>query len=408
MKRGRIAEIALGIISLGAIFLYNYSQHQDVAREVEANRKREKVLTQEIQEQKQENERLKGTVQTLTRAFAAEQAKPTPFTLYAQATYLVHLEISGQEKPLLPIIPPTPLNGKGAGVLVRLGEKLFVLTAGHNIPNLETHEIKSITALANIPGTTARAVELHGWDPEFDLALLRYKDDFAYDGSVAEFGDSAWAMPYTPVMALGSPMGLQFSGTLGHITNTRGLGIWNAPATLHIYRPQALLHSAKLIGGNSGGPLLSAETGKVIGINTAIIFTPSENGHIGDISVAIPSEDIIRLLPKLALGGRVKHGFIPGLNITDSLNVPTSKLPGGARPIQEGVLVTFANPQLLGGKTFEMHDIIIKLSGNETISCMDFTREIMHTEPGVTVMISVLRQGKLLEIPVTLEEHIMP
>ena len=116
--------------------------------------------------------------------------------------------------------------------------------------------------------------ELVGTDPLTDIAILRLKPDHPVEFKVAEFGDSSKIRVGEYVLAMGSPMALSQSVTLGIISNTE-MTMPRFFGSSRRFRLDgedvgALVrwigHDAAIYGGNSGGPLVNMR-GKIIGIN---------------------------------------------------------------------------------------------------------------------------------------------
>ena len=116
--------------------------------------------------------------------------------------------------------------------------------------------------------------ELVGTDPLTDIAILRLKPDHPVEFKVAEFGDSSKIQVGEYVLAMGSPMALSQSVTLGIISNTE-MTMPRFFGSSRRFRLDgedvgALVrwigHDAAIYGGNSGGPLVNMR-GKIIGIN---------------------------------------------------------------------------------------------------------------------------------------------
>ncbi len=404
MKRGKIYEAILGLASLATVFVHAETRHNDNVRRSEEARLRAEKLDRTLAEQKAKEETLGFELAAANAKIATLEARLDPVQIYEKADYLASLVVVNHEPPILPIIPPTSHTGGGAGFLIRVNDELYLLSARHVVMNTDETIVDSITVRLKIPGSIPHSAEVVGWDYEFDLALLRFNDGFTYDGPAAELEDSASLTPYAPVMAMGSPFSLEFSGTLGYIANVNSLGIHNTKEKhMSVRRPQALIHSAPLVPGHSGGPLINAENGKVVGLNLQIMAYVRDKAD--RFYIAVPSEDIIRLIPKLAKGGVIRHGFIPGVTVRDSAAIPTADFPDKRRLIAEGVVVTGTEPDTLGGLTFRQKDLILEINGMPIADAVGFMREIMHQDPGAIAHIKLIRAGTVIESSIKLEEH---
>ena len=211
----------------------------------------------------------------------------------------------------------------GAGLLVDAGRG-WVLTNAH----VATHS-HAVLALAFAGGAMVRAERLYV-DPHLDLAVLRFDPRTLPAESVTpELECQALPPVGHPVGAFGHPWGFRFTGTRG-ITSavTSRLG------------PTMLQTDAPINAGNSGGPLISLETGRVVGVNAAKIASEDVEG----LSFAVPMPyacTILRLLregrdpaPPAALVDFAvdEHG-------DQTLTVARSRLPPGTLDLQVGDVV---------------------------------------------------------------------
>ncbi len=208
----------------------------------------------------------------------------------------------------------------GAGLLVDAGRG-WVLTNAH----VATHSHAAL-ALAFVAGESVRAERLYV-DPHLDLAVLRFDPRALPAGAVTPELECDTLPPVGhPVGAFGHPWGFRFTGTRG-ITSavTSRLG-----ATM-------LQTDAPINAGNSGGPLISLDTGRVVGVNAAKIASEEVEG----LSFAVPMPyacTILRLLqqgrdpaPPAALVDFAidEHG-------DQTLTVARTRLPPGTLDLRVG------------------------------------------------------------------------
>ena len=139
-----------------------------------------------------------------------------------------------------------------------------------------------------------------GRDPNTDLALIKIESDGNLP--VIEFGDSDKVKIGEWVMAIGNPFGLEHTVTVG-IISAKGRVIGSGPYDDFIQT------DASINPGNSGGPLIDM-SGKVVGINTAIIA-----GGQG-IGFAIPVNMAKGIIEQLQSKGEVTRGWL-GVAIQD-------------------------------------------------------------------------------------------
>lgn len=291
-----------------------------------------------------------------------------------------------------------------SGLIFNFENRPMVLTVNH----VQTNSPFPINYFATINNKTRpEAIELVGYDPKEDIATFKFSDpNFVHTGRFAEFGKSSDLKIGTPVMSVGSPFGFQFNVTFGNVTklDVGFMSQWMG-SPIAIDQPEVIAHSASISNGNSGGPLVSRVTGKVVGINAMIISDQRTqmnpfvlNTPVASIFLAIPIDEIAIIIPKLMKGGEVKHGMLKGALIGNSWEFTTSLLlaNGLVRPKTEGPMVVDlddASPAQEAG--FKKGDIIREVNGTKTDSYIAFYREIMRMAPGETAKVRVLREYPL-------------
>ncbi len=228
--------------------------------------------------------------------------------------------------------------------------------------------------------------KLLGADPKTDLAVLKVKSDKALP--YVEFGDATKIRVGQSVMAVGNPFGLGGTVTTG-IVSARGRDIQSGPFDDYIQTDAAINR------GNSGGPLFDLD-GKVIGINTAI-FSPT-GGSIG-LGFAIPASIAQPVVAQLKEHGRVERGLL-GVQIQPVTDEIASSLSLGSA---SGALVAQVEPNSAALKAgIQSGDVIKSVDGKSIDTVRDLTRTIAAAEPGSTVKIGVLRDGKDVVLPAKL------
>jgi S1-C subfamily serine protease len=176
---------------------------------------------------------------------------------------------------------------------------------GHVVTNF--HVILESTRLEVTLGgqTEPMTAEVVGFSPQHDLAVLRITDAPRRMLATLPLGDSAELQVGQKVYAIGNPFGLDQTLTTGIIS---GLGREIRSPSGH--RIQEVIQTDAAINpGNSGGPLLDS-SGRLIGVNTAIV---SPSGAYAGIGFAVPVDIVKRVVPELIRRGRVSR---PGLGIT--------------------------------------------------------------------------------------------
>ena len=196
-------------------------------------------------------------------------------------------------------------TGTGQGTGVILDSAGTILTNDHVLSGQET-------ALVTLHDGLSYEATVIGSDPTTDLAVVRL--DSPPEGLVpATFGDSDQVQVGQPVMAVGTPLGLENTVTTGIVSardrpvTTEGDAEDGSDSTF----TSALQTDAAINPGNSGGPLVDA-AGRVIGINTAIAGLAESEGTAGSIGLgfAIPSSTAQLIAPQLAETGTAQHAYL--------------------------------------------------------------------------------------------------
>ncbi len=220
--------------------------------------------------------------------------------------------------------------------------------------------------------------KLLGADAKTDLAVLQVQADKPLP--YVEFEDGAKVRVGQSVMAVGNPFGLGGTVTTG-IVSARGRDIQSGPFDDYIQTDAAINR------GNSGGPLFDMD-GKVIGINTAI-YSPT-GGSIG-LGFAIPSSLAKPVVAQLKEHGRVERGLL-GVQIQPVTDEIASSLSLGSA---SGALVAQVEPDSSAMKAgIQSGDVIKSVDGKSIDTVRDLTRTIGAAEPGSTVKVSLMRDGK--------------
>lgn len=233
---------------------------------------------------------------------------------------------------------------------------------------------------ARLPDGRTFEADLVGSDPLTDLAVLQLRD--ASELPTVELGDSAAVRVGDWVVAIGSPMGLEHSASVG-ILSGRGRG------SLGLYEGDSYLDflqtDADIAPGSSGGPLFDLH-GRVVGITTAV-------GAGSQPGFAIPIDQAKEIIPKIRKEGRVVRGWL------GAANEPDSGKSDGAHVGQ----VYRGTPAADAG--LQRGDLIKKVDGTAIADFDALRRIIAGLEPGHTVLLEVERDGKTQELTAVLGER---
>jgi S1-C subfamily serine protease len=166
--------------------------------------------------------------------------------------------------------------------------------------------------------------------------------------------------------------------------------------------PDVIQTDAAINPGNSGGPLLDS-AGRLIGVNTAI-YSPS--GSSAGIGFAVPVDTVNRVVPQLIRHGRVIRPGLGGrfandataqrMGINGVLTVEVTKGSAAAAAGLQGMRRNRQGDLILG-------DVIVEIDQEPIASLDDMMRVLDQYNVGDTVSVVVLRNGRRLTLPVTLE-----
>jgi S1-C subfamily serine protease len=293
---------------------------------------------------------------------------------------------------------PVPVEGAGSGFLIDVDG--HILTNYHVVQGAQTIEV-------TLGDLTRYKAKLIGEDTRNDIALIQI-DTQGHKLTPLTLGDSRNLLVGQRALAIGNPFGFSSTLTTG-IVSALGRTVQTSENT---FIDEAIQTDASINRGNSGGPLLDSH-GQVIGINSAI-YAP--NGTTAGIGFAIPINTARRVAEDLIKYGRVRRATLgaegralwPGLAEALKLNVQQGILiervePGGAAAaagIRGGNKSMVAGLQELriGG------DVLIAVDGKAITNQMDLNLMLNRSQPGNSVTLTIVRDGKQINIPVKLGE----
>ncbi len=271
--------------------------------------------------------------------------------------------------------------------------------AGHVVTNF--HVVRGATgARVTLSDHTTYDAELVGVAPAQDLAVLRINAPAAKLPPIP-IGTSHDLRVGQKVFAIGNPFGLDQTLTTG-IVSALGRRIDGAGG---LPIEDVIQTDAAINPGNSGGPLLDS-AGRVIGVNTAI-YSPS--GSSNGIGFAIPVDTVNHVVPQLIKSGKVTRPAL-GVVLDDHLSEQANRQLGTT-----GVMVRSVTPNspaaAAGVRGVEANtdgsimlgDIIQRIDGREIKTTADVLMALSRHNPGETVKLVLLREGKLMEMAARLE-----
>lgn len=293
---------------------------------------------------------------------------------------------------------PVPERGAPGGPRTResgsLGSGFLISPDGYIVTN--NHLIQSANGTGTVDTVTVTLVNrkeytarIIGRDQLADLALLKIEGrDLPY----VRWGDSTRARVGDWVLAIGNPYGLGGSVTAG-IISALHRGITGVGAYDRYIQTDAAINM-----GNSGGPMFDLQ-GNVIGINTALISPTGTNVGIG---LAIPAELAKPVIDALRRGERPERGYLGvGLqpvdeDIAGSLGLPKDR----------GEIVRTVQPGTPAAKAgLQQGDVIVSIGGKEVNPDETVSYLIANTPVRSRIPVVVIRNGRRITIPVTIEQR---
>lgn len=261
-------------------------------------------------------------------------------------------------------------QGSGSGIII--SSDGYIVTNEHVISGAE-----EITVILNT-GDEYTAT-LIGKDAKTDLAVIKIDKN---DLTAATLGDSESVKVGELAVAIGNPLGQEFAGTV-----TAGvISAVNRTMTVENKVYNLLQTDAAINPGNSGGALVN-KYGEVIGINTIKL----SNTEVEGIGFAIAISEAKPIISQLSSNGYVSGRPLVGINV---------------RELANGLYIEYVaensgaqNAGLVKG------DLIVKVDGQTVTSSKAFNEIRDKKSPGDTLVVTIVRDGELKDVPVKLTEE---
>jgi S1-C subfamily serine protease len=269
-------------------------------------------------------------------------------------------------------------------------------TLGHVITNYHViHEASEVQVTLR-DGTSYEA-RVVGADPDHDLAVLRID---APEAALVPIpvGVSRTLRVGQTVLAIGNPFGLDTSLSVGIVS---ALGRTMEAMTRRSIR-EVIQTDAAINPGNSGGPLLDS-SGRLVGINTAIMST---SGSYAGVGFAVPVDTVRRIVPQLIATGKVQRvglgiemvpdRFMASMGVEGVGIWRVFPRGGAAKAGLEGVRRGPRGGVVLG-------DVIIGIDGTPVKTLDDLAAVLEQHQPGDEVQVAIYRGKKRYTVTVTLQ-----
>jgi S1-C subfamily serine protease len=291
-----------------------------------------------------------------------------------------------------------PSHDEGAGSGSVLDKRGHILTNNHVIEDAEV-------ILVTLPGgERPYQAELVGTDLSTDIAVLKINapESELYPISL---GTSDNLRVGQRVYTLGNPFGFNGTLTTGIISNLNR----TLPSRKRGREMKSIIQTdAAMNPGNSGGPLLDT-SGRMVGMNVAIA---SMSGQSSGLGFAIPINRIRQIVPQLIQQGRVVRadiGIVAVNEIDQGLQIVRTNKGGPAdraglrgwgivnRRVSRG-LVNYNVTQ----EDRSQADIIVAVDGKKLRAASEFIDTVEQHRPGDKLVLSIIREGRTMQVEVTL------
>lgn len=344
-----------------------------------------------------------GALLNLDRAMETLAARVTPAIVHVAVTSRAKEQAGGEvpedmQKFFGQFFGPGMGQGRGFGRGMQLpsqpqiehgiGSGVIISPDGYIVTN--NHVVEGATEIrVTMNDRRILPAKLIGTDPLTDLAVIKVG---ATDLPNVAWGDSTQLHPGQTVLAFGNPFGLRFTVTRGIVS---ALNRPNPDLSDRRKPGEFIQTDAAINPGNSGGPLVNAR-GELIGINTFLI---SSSGVFSGAGFAIPTQIVKPTVDALVRDGKVSHGYM-GVGIADVT-------PENAKFFEVtdnlGALVTQVEPGAPGAQAgLQVGDVVKELNGKKVSDAAELQVEVGQKSPGTTIHLQVLRDGKDVNLPVTL------
>jgi serine protease Do len=336
------------------------------------------------------------TAARLSGAFRGAADRALPAVVAIQATTRARLARGTPRNFPFPLPSPfgdgmdpqenAPQQQSGTGFVI--DNEGHILTNNHVVSGAERVVVRLVD------GRTYENARVIGGDRDTDVAVVKIEPRSGETLPVSQIADSDDAKVGDWVLALGNPLGLDFTVTAGIISaKGRSIGILEAPTRLESF----IQTDAAINPGNSGGPLVDL-LGRVVGINSAI---QSETGYFAGAGFAIPINLAMRMANDL-----IKFGVVHRPKLGVSVRAVTSAdaevygLPSiaGAHVVRVEARSVAANAGLRVG------DVIVAVNGRPVDHRGDISTLLATFRPGDRVRLVYYRNRVRQEVAVELGE----
>ena len=268
---------------------------------------------------------------------------------------------------------PYESSGQASGVVIaNNGQELLILTEKKVITDAQAIRVTFVdgaivnAVLKQYDGNTGVAV--------LSVALSDIPDATLGAIKTAVLGNSYAVQPGTVVIALGSPLGANFSILTGDITAT-GNSVSTLDATYHVL-------NTDIVGNSSGSGVLINLNGEIVGL----IMQGYSSGSDTNTLTAVSISELKEVIEKLSNNQSIPYLGAKLSTVTDEIS-ESYDLPKGVYVKS----VEMDSPAMNAG--LQSGDVIVELNGAEITNVSDYTEKLLSLSPNTNVSIAVKRQG---------------
>jgi serine protease Do len=340
-----------------------------------------------------------STAAHLSGAFRGAADRALPAVVYIQST--MRRSLASNRGRMFPFqMPGQPGDGSDpqqAPAEMASGTGFIIDNQGHILTNNHVVADAERVVVRLVDGRQFDDARVVGRDPNTDVAVVQITPRAGESLPVSQLGNSDEARVGDWVIALGNPLGLDFTVTAGIVSaKGRAIGILrgeNAPYALESF----IQTDAAINPGNSGGPLVDL-LGRVVGINSAI---ESPTGYFAGAGFAIP----INLAMRIG-GDLIKYGVVhrPRLGVqVRAVNSVDAELYG--LPTITGALIASITPrEPAAAAGLQVGDVITEVNGKQVDRSGDISTMLAALRPGDRAQLTYYRDKKQRQTTVTLGE----
>jgi S1-C subfamily serine protease len=258
----------------------------------------------------------------------------------------------------------------------------------------------------NNADTTRVNATVVGVDETSDVALLKVDPKQTPTLDPLPLGNSSKVQVGESVVAIGNPLGYDFSVTSGIVSATNR----NLQSPNNSVIPNGIQTDAAINSGNSGGPLINA-SGQVIGINEQIA---SQSGGNQGLGFAVPINTASSVMQQLKTSGTVTYAYLgvqgqtisadiaKALGLKVNQGVLVADVASGSPAAKAGIKGGSQQTVLQGQVYVVGGDVIEAVNGKAVTGADELAAAITQHKPGDTVTLTVLSGGSTKQIKATL------